>query len=339
MTILSSDASYPSVKLITISAPFDKEKLDKEKGNWRTWRANMYSVLCLSGLWDYLTGDASEPDNNLEPMAHANWAKNDRRTCGFLFGAVSEAERKAITPLESDAKAYFDLLTVRHKSDGPVSQVYLIKEAMAIHARTGESFTKGVDQIFDLIDRAWAMDTNGVTLDTFKVIVALNYFGKDHQDIQFAIQDRLKLATTSRPFTPRDLREFIEDKQRLINANNRPDIPSSSIALATQNSKPSKDKGTCGNCGGSFHISKYCIKPGGGMEGKTIEESKSRRRVDREAEGKGGTKTQNTSTQQKIKVPYTDPSGRAFMLLPYSPLLPTIRLPLPQPNLSWVSLL
>jgi hypothetical protein len=158
------------------------------------------------------------------------------------------------------------------------------------------------------------MDANGVTLDTFKVIVALNYFGKDHQDIQFAIQDCLKLATALNPFKPKDLREFIEDKQCLINANNCTDVPLSSTALATQTSKPSKDKGTCGNCNGPFHIAKYCIKPGGGMEGKAIEESKTKRQADREAEGKGGAKTQHVATQQKIKVPYTDSSGRAFML-------------------------
>ena len=144
----------------------------------------MYSILCLSGLWDYLTGDATKPDPDLEPVAHANWAKNDRRACRFIFGSVSEAKRKAITPVESDAKTYFDALTTRHKSDGPVSQVYLIKEAMALHALPGDSFTKGVDRIFDLIDRAWAMDDQGVTLDTFKIIVALDYFGKEHQDIQ-----------------------------------------------------------------------------------------------------------------------------------------------------------
>ena len=94
----------------------------------------------------------------------------------------------------------------------------------------------------------------------------------------------------------------MEDKQRLITANNHTDILSSSIALATQNPKSLKEKGNCGNCSGPFHTSKYCIKPEGGMEGKTIEESKAKQRADQEAKGKGGAETQNTSMQHKIKV-------------------------------------
>ena len=67
------------------------------------------------------------------------------------------------------------------------------------------------------------------------------------------------------------------------------------------------------------------------MEGKMIEESKAKQRADREAEEKTGAKDTSTPSHQKIKVPYTDPSGRAFMLEVDASLLTSSQIPTSNP--------
>jgi len=311
MTTSSTDATRPSITLITITSAFQGDKLDKSKSNFKPWRDQMYSIMVLSSLWEYTKGTFTAPDQTTEPRAYANWKMNDQRTCGFIFGAISEAERKAIPPLESDTAKYWTQLVDRHKSDGPVAQVYLIKSAMSKVATPGTSFTTGIDEIFDILDRAWAM--GDVTADVFKKILALNYF-RDFPDTQFALQERIQQETKAAPFMPSDLRRFVEDKQRLIDANKDSGTNTSTIALAAQ-SHSSKNKGRasdlyCTNCKKPYHTDRYCINSGGGMAGKTMQESMDARRRDREA---GKSASNSTPAKATIPVRITDKDGRALI--------------------------
>ncbi|KAF9479659.1 hypothetical protein BDN70DRAFT_878533 [Pholiota conissans] len=297
MTVLTTDASRPSIPLITITSPFSGDKLDKEKNNWTDWHDNIYSITCLSGLWGYIKGTTPCPPLATEPRAFNNWTQNDERACAFLFGAIEYAERKAVTLHTTDAAAYFKALEARHVSDGPVAQVYLIKDAMGIHATPGEPFTKGLDTLFDKLDRAWKM--GDITLDVLKSILTLNFFGKDFQEIQFALQDRMKTATKAKPFTASEIRQFVEDRQRLIDANNRSAGESNtSTALAAKDKK--KTSNICVNCKRPGHAQQYCIMPNGGMAGKTIEESKAQRAKDKASKNPApSTSAKSTTTTQK----------------------------------------
>jgi len=302
-----ADATRPSVTLITITAAFQGEKLDKGKSNWKAWRDQMYSIMILSGLWDYTKASNKAPPQTTEPRAHSNWQQNDQRACGFIFGAISEAERKALKPMESDTAAYWKKLEERHKSDGPVAQVYLIKSAMSKIATSGDSFTVGIDEIFDIIDRAWAM--GDVTADVFKSILALNYF-RDFPDTQFALQDRMQVATVAAPFTITDLRRFVEDKQRLIDANKASGISTPTLALAARSghSNKSHESVICSNCKRPNHIVPYCTRPGGGMAGKTIQEAQEARRRDRDAG-----RTSTIPAKPTVPIRTTDKDGRALI--------------------------
>ena len=279
VSLYDLDATRPSVQLLGSFNSFDKEKLDKEKANWNSWSQDMYLAMSLNCSYDYVTGDTIAPDALLEPRALRNWKLNDRSTCAFISSAISDAEWKALgDPPRSDAKVYWEKLKARHSSDGPVAQVYLLKQAMNIVITSpSESITKTIDKAADLVHRAYAMNsTDGLVEETFLSIIALNTLGKEHEAIQFQLQDQLQQATSQSPFSFTQIRAFLEDKQHLIDANKRQNNPASapsSIALSTQNTQTNNII-LCSNCGKCGHKDKYCISDGGGMAGKTIEESK-----------------------------------------------------------------
>ena len=318
------DASRPSIPLLGTFSPFDKEKLDKEKANWNAWSWEVYLAMSLNRSYDYVTGDILAPDVVFEPRAYKNWLSNDRSACAYLSSAISDAERKALgDPPRSGAKAYWEKLKTRHSSDGPVAQVYLLKEAMnVVITSPSESITKALDGAADLVNRAYAMSsTDGLAKDTFLSIVALNILGKEHESIQFQLQDRMQQATDSTPFTFTQIRAFLEDKQHLMDANKRQTaggnpLTPSSIALSAQRATAP----ICSNCEKTGHTHPYCISPGGGMEGKSIEDSKKKRRADKEAmrgrsKGSNDTATKSTTNpSQKIRIPYKDANGQALIL-------------------------
>ena len=65
-----------------------------------------------------------------------------------------------------------------------------------------ESITKTIDKAADLVRRAYAMNSaDGLAEETFLSIIALNTLGKEHEAIQFQLQDCLQLATPQSPFS------------------------------------------------------------------------------------------------------------------------------------------
>ena len=179
MTSLYSDldATCLSVALLGSFTSFDKEKLDKERANWNSWSQDIYLVMSLNCSYDYVTGDVVAPDSLLEPWALRNWKSNDRSTCTFLSSAISDAEWKALSdPPRSDAKIYWEKLKTCHSSNGPVAQVYLLKQATKIVIMSpSESITKTIDKAADLVRHAYAMNSaDGLAEETFLSIITLN---------------------------------------------------------------------------------------------------------------------------------------------------------------------
>ena len=234
----------------------------------------------------------------------------------FLSSAISDAKRKALgeTPPRAGAQSYWEKLKKRHSSDGPVAQVYLLKNTMNIVITSpSESITKALNTAANLVNQVYAMSsTDGLAKETFLSIIALNILGKEHKPIQFQLQDHMQQATDQTPFTFTHIHVFLEDKQQLMDANKHPipgatSIPSS-IALSAQKTSAS----TCSNCKKTGHTDPYCISPGVGMAGKTINDSRRKWRLDREmARAKSRT---GTSTSQKIRISYKDANGQALIL-------------------------
>jgi hypothetical protein len=84
-------------------------------------------------------------------------------------------------------------------------------------------------------------------------------------------------ASSSSPYTPDNLIRFMEQEYQMLMGEKQRGAKSDAIALATQSSSKGKSALICSNCKRSGHTAPWCIRPGGGMAGKTIEESKEAR--------------------------------------------------------------
>ncbi|KAJ3493647.1 hypothetical protein NLJ89_g10967 [Agrocybe chaxingu] len=314
--VLETDAMRPSVPLIQNATLFSGKKLDKLKGNWEEWKEEIYPTACMSGLWGYMSGSAICPNKSSEPRAHTNWVQNDERACAFLYDAIEVSERRATGGMHSaNAAKYWTMLKERHEMDGPVSQVYLIKDALGKRASDRDAYTTGLDELFNMVDHAWRM--GDITLDILKSIAALNYFSKaDVQKIQFDLQDRINGATKEKPFTPNDIRWFVEECESLIKANARQGTTDAhTIALnASVQDKKQKDNNVCTNCKKPGHTVQYCISPNGGMAGKTITESKTQCAKDREAKNSKPTPTTSTTPTMITRTVKDESTGAVYLV-------------------------
>ena len=171
-----------------------------------------------------------------------------------------------------------------------------------------------IDDISILMERAFAMGSiSNDTLTNFAILQAYS----NYQEIQIDIQRLLRTATKEAPITRGDIRAIVQERVDLMR-----DIDSNapaSIALAarstSKNTRSRSERSTlyCSVCKGTTHTQQYCVREGGGMAGKSIEESKAQRRKDNEANrGKGGGNSAGGGGA-RIAVTHTDTSGKAFI--------------------------
>ncbi|KAF8814734.1 hypothetical protein BYT27DRAFT_7081851 [Phlegmacium glaucopus] len=156
----------------------------------------------------------------------------------------------------------------------------------------------------------------GLSKDTLICIALLSALSDGHDHLRAIIQRDLQNATIDRPFLPHHIASYIaSDTQLLLGDASRANAPSgsSTIALTARPASKAQEPVICSNCGKEHHTDPYCILPGGGMAGKTIEESRAARRRDRG--GKTVGKVKNTSNPvMKHKVRITTATGQALIV-------------------------
>jgi hypothetical protein len=311
-------AVVPTVRLLTVSTLFPGEKLDKELSNWIAWKQAMFQYMGTSRLIRYTKPNAKSfrPNQFLDPIGYDNWIQNDECACAYIHGAISANEHLALgsQALTEDAAALWALLETRHKDDGPVTQVSLIREAMGLRA-TADDFTTAPKEIVRIMERVFSMGP--ISNDTYTNFIILHSFS-ELQDMQFNIQDQLKMASKESPATPLTVLNYLREKQKIIDSNSSART-ATSIALAARSTPgPRNNKSRpalfCTGCKGTTHTHPYCIREGGGMAGKSIEESKAQRRKDMEsAKGKASTNTHGGGAGNRVPVAHTDSNGKAFI--------------------------
>lgn len=313
---LSTDISRPSVLAINSIPTFNGTPLDKDKANWMEWKDSMYMSMELHGLWGYTGEDGivnNRPDPATEPRAAANWDSNDRKACAYITSALALGERRAIEPLRSNAKAFWALLKQRHEKAGAAAQIYLIRDALSLVAHAGDNVPKVLDQAWQLGDRIFAM--GDISAHVFKIILSLNVLC-EHEELMFPILDMLKNAASTDQVAILDVRSTIEDRFRVMEKN-KSTMSATATALVVQSA--GRTPLICANCKGRHHTADYCIKPGGGMAGKTVAESTAQRRADKDAQRAKGSKasTPTSPTDKipgKVRVTGLDSHGHAFAL-------------------------
>ena len=305
------NSSNPSILPVgKVTASWSGHILDKDDGKWLDWSYSMELELSLTQLWECVFNAPDLPHPTYEPRANRAWISNNRLACAFIKRALSPSEQKLCAD-EWDPVALWAYLKDRHGGAVPVQQVRLLQEALTTKCLPSESLTKTMDSIIEKIDRAF--DAGAVTKELIQLIAILSALSdRSYAHIQSIISRDLTAAGDVTKYGLKEIRRFLEGEQTLINADKA--NPVDVVLAATPTAKNSKyAKLVCEGCklrgrsNFTGHTLPWCILDGGGMAGKTVEESRAARIAHFKAKEKDKKKASS-------KVTITPSGGSAFTL-------------------------
>ena len=308
------DATRPIVERETIKSPFKGEKLDKDAANWVPWRRDIQNYLDMISLSSHLTDSSLIPLPDVQPNAYRNWLSNDRSVRGYIKSAIAKPEHELIDNLDL-AHQCWSTLSTYHLDEGPIKQANLIQGALAMRIDRDDQMMVKLRQLRDDLSRAFEMQ-GGINKETFICIVALQALGTGLDHSRAIIQRDMSSSLPSSPYTPDKLIKFMEQEYHMLMGDKQRGAKGDAIALAAQASLKGKQIVTCSNCKRTGHIAQWCIRPGGGMAGKTIEESKEARRKDKDSKSGSTASPSGPSTSAaRIQVSVKGQDGRAYLML------------------------
>ena len=157
------------------------------------------------------------PNQFLDLIRYDNWIQNNECACTYIHSTISMNEHLALRSqaLTEDAVVLWVLLKAHHKNDGPVTQVSLIHEVMGLHATT-DDFTTTLKEIIRIME--WVFSMGPISNDTYTNFIILHSFS-ELQDMQFNIQDQLKMASKESPGMPLTILNYLCEKQKIIDSN------------------------------------------------------------------------------------------------------------------------
>lgn len=294
-----------------VTAAWTGHLLEKDDGKWADWSYNMGLELSMVQLWEYVFNPPATPHQTYEPRAYRALEGNNRLACSFIKRAISAAEQKLCAE-EWNPVRLWEHLKGRHGGAVPVQQVRLLQEALTMKCSPTESLTKTADSICEKIERAF--QAGEVTKELLQSIAILSSLSdKAYAHIRSIISRDLTTAGDVEKYGPTEIRRFLEGEQTLIDADKSTPAPTDHTPTAFTARTSKYDRLICTACRAkgrtSFtgHTKPWCILEGGGMSGKTVEESKQARLAYYDAQRKEKDAKKKTS-----RITITPNGGSAF---------------------------
>jgi hypothetical protein len=294
--------------------------LDLSKLNWEEWSFRLKVQCDCLGFTRWLKGSLPQLDALLHPKAHDIWETNDCSLRGFICGCISKADYNVVSPLPT-SHLMFNALQQCHEKLGAHAQLLLLKKALNFHYGRNAPFCDGADEILTMHTRISNMGP--VDLDQIKIILLLNAFGNDHEHLQSSLY-----ATMDSPsFGANTILRHLQQEDTINRAHAAQSGTNPTALAAVRQDKP---PWLCLNCKKEGHLATYCIKTGGGMAGKTLEDAHTAQREARQ-NGRNGNSTSQQTPTPSAHVVTTGGSpqettvtinGQSFILTPANSTVP-----------------
>jgi len=269
----------------------------------------MRHYLTINGLLSYILRERTKPSRNTEPQAYENWVENDCFAFTTIAMNISD-DNEAELDMNTGSKAAWDTLQERHLNEGPIWQVDLLRTTLNIKFRMGTPLPQTCREICDAVNQAFAM--GDFTADLFCCITIINSL-EDFPHIHSSILRNLCTSSKEKQYTSKDIHHYLESEQTLHAAMEKPQLASDITLSARMSNTRLSHVPTCSNCKCLGHTNLYCISPGGGMAGKTLQELKDACTKNRENSwSSNNTKPNNTNS--KVAINMKDSSGKAFIV-------------------------
>ena len=257
-----------------------------------------------------------KPDARTHACSHQSWLANDVLASAFITTYVTNIEREFLD-LDKSTVTNWKVLKDCYEKEGLICQINLLIQALTMKCSKDIPLPKTTAKICILMECAFAMGM--ITLDLLHCITLLNSL-TDFPSVHSHVLYNISAAPNDKPYTSRQIRNYLEGKQALLDNDRSLTIDSVALAACMMNVTKSTPP-TCANCKKKGHSMTYCISPGGGMAGKLLDESKEAQRKDRDVrQGKEG-----MTSGGKVSLIMTGANGQAFSVLENKKDIPSIQ--------------
>ncbi|KAJ7585796.1 hypothetical protein C8J56DRAFT_892475 [Mycena floridula] len=195
---------------------------------------------------------------------------------------------------ETTAIGLWTALQTRHLNRGLVAQVKTLDEALSTKFTSHSTFSDTILKLTALNKDLWA---NGAPdPDTFLSVLLLRTTLANYPALFRDINDHLTSATALNPYTSDQVASQILAEIATPTHSKLETANVAAVVTVPVIAKQQRSGRGCSNCTskgitGVHHTDDYCIRPGGGMEGKTVEEARVKRLADKAAREKTKTKS------------------------------------------------
>jgi len=254
---LIADPTWPSTLI-----------LDLSESNWIKWSRRVTLVSERCAVPKYLKGTLACPDPTIDPDAYEVWGTNDTALRAFMLVHMSSDEFEYASPFDT-SHTVFEALRACHEKLGPHAQINLLLKEFSIFYKPSIPMTATSKQLRDLHERMKKMGK--IDEDKLFLFVIINALGRHYPQLQLDIHG----MTDDPSFDWAAAIRRIDTEAAL--AQRRAEMavtPSTIVLMGTSSSDPKTPTIVCSNCKRLHHTIDFCIKPGGKMARRTLEEAK-----------------------------------------------------------------
>ncbi|KAG1887385.1 hypothetical protein F4604DRAFT_1527291, partial [Suillus subluteus] len=160
----------------------------------------------------YILGLVSRPDLSLDPSSAGHWDLNNLCIVAALRTRSSSEENEFLRGF-TNANLAWVALKSQHEKVGPIAQILLIQQALAVKYLHSERLSTTSTNLSELVRHIYAI---GIPKEEdFLTIMMLNAMANDLPHIRNHIVDALATSTSSNPYGPSNICSRLDVEQQL----------------------------------------------------------------------------------------------------------------------------
>jgi hypothetical protein len=253
-----SDPTWPSSLTLSL-----------QSSNWQEWSRHLELLALRQGLSSWLDGTLACPDPvTSNPKICWVWWTNDSSLRSFILQHVSPFDYDIANKLPT-AHLVYSALRKRHELLGTHAQAHVMKQIIDTQFVPGTPLMDMAAKINQLHESLVKMGTPD--FDKMHCVWLVNAASQHFRVLQSSLQALTRDPTCTAQAILSRLQD--EDELHRRRSTNNSQSDTQSVALLARSENPLRNV-VCTNCNRTGHNINFCVRQGGKMAGRTIEEAR-----------------------------------------------------------------